>query len=205
MLLCTIKNQLGNTHAVEAGKKNQLLCYSRKSEWRKGTAFNLPYNTINLSYGKSKNINTIRCHESKVTTPRKGDQMSSTCNHAPNVLCSQTYCNQKDQENSLFLRVNYQSRLKKKNNTHLLTVETTHQVSSFQKLYGFLKLNSPLTPFGLLLQRHHRGQIAAGQVRPSSLTIPKSFQPPDCTQNRSVTSESKAPLKSRTFESSGQH
>lgn len=78
--------------------------------------------------------------------------MSSIFNHAPNALCSQTHSNQKDQENSLFLWVNYQSRLKKKNDTYLLTVETTRQLSSFQRNFlkpkepGFLKPNSPLTP-----------------------------------------------------------
>lgn len=122
----------------------------------------LPYNTTNLSYRKYKNTNTIRCHGSKVTTPRRGDQVSSIFNHGPNVLYSQTNSNQ-DDKILCFLRINYQSRFKKQNNTHLLTVETTHQVNSFQKHSlkpkepGFLKPNSPLTPLGhLLLQCHQR-------------------------------------------------
>jgi len=116
---------------VEVGKWNQLLCYSHKSKWREGTEFrcNLPYNTTELSYGKYKNTNTIRCHGSKMTTPRKRDQTSNIFKHAPKALCSQTHGNQKDQEKRLFLRMNSPSSLKKENNTHLLTAETTRQLS----------------------------------------------------------------------------
>lgn len=63
-------------------------------------------------------------------------------------------------------------------------------------------LNSPLTPLGhLLLRCHRKGRTAAGQVRPPSLTTPKSFL-------TALKSKSKARLKppaSRAVGSSQSH
>lgn len=93
LLLCTMKEKLGSTQQ----KLESRISFSATHinlNGEKGQNLDVTFPTALQSYGKYKNTNRIRCHGSKETRPRK-DKVTSTFNHAPNVLYSQIHNNKK--------------------------------------------------------------------------------------------------------------